>query len=159
MRDNRHTRAIPENVLAEALAKTSELAALLEPYLLALTPTERQEILKMGPKTLDFVEKAHGFAHTNPNVVLPFLDLDAFDADFADANGIWNLYTQARQIVDGLYDTQMIAGGEAYQSALLMYKSARAAAAQDIPGAKTVYDELKKCFPRTGRKKKSERTE
>jgi len=154
MRDNRHTRAIPENVLTEALAKTEELKALLKPYLLALTPKERQEIRKMGEKTLAFVEKSHEYAHTNPNLVPPFLQLDAFDADFADAHGIWTLHSKVSQITDGLYDTQMVAGSEAYQSALLLYKSVKSAAEQDIPGAKTVYEELKYCSPKPGRRKK-----
>jgi len=159
MRDNRHTRAIPESVLSDALTKASELAALLKPYLLALTPTERQEMLKMGSKTLEFVEKAHGYAHTAPIIVPPFMRLDDFDADYADARGFWTLHNVVSQIEDGLNDTQMAAGGEAYQGALLIYKSAKTAADEDVPGAKSIHDDLKKSFPRTGRKKKSEQPE
>jgi hypothetical protein len=45
----------------------------------------------------------------------------------------------------------MTAGSEAYQAALVFYKSVKMAAAQDIPGAKAVYEELKTRFPQTGR--------
>jgi hypothetical protein len=50
----------------------------------------------------------------------------------------------------------MIAGSEAYQAALMFYKSVKMAAAQDIPGAKAVYEELKTRFPQTGRPKRPE---
>jgi hypothetical protein len=58
---------------------------------------------------------------------------------------------------EGVDDTEMIAGSEAYQAALVFYKSVKVAAAQDIPGAKAVYDELKTRFP--GGKRKSGETE
>ena len=41
----------------------------------------------------------------------------------------------------------MTAGSEAYQAALVFYKSVKMATAQDIPGAKAVYEELKTRFP------------
>jgi hypothetical protein len=46
----------------------------------------------------------------------------------------------------------MTAGSEAYQAALVFYKSVKKAAAQDVPGAKTVYEELKTRFPGGKRK-------
>jgi hypothetical protein len=52
-------------------------------------------------------------------------------------------------------DTEMTAGSEAYQAALVFYKSVKLAASQDIPGAKAVYEELKTRFPRPGRPKGS----
>jgi hypothetical protein len=41
----------------------------------------------------------------------------------------------------------MVAGSEAYQSSLIFYNSVKMAARQDIPGAKAIYEELKKRFP------------
>jgi hypothetical protein len=43
MKDNKHVQAIPSTVLTQAQTKVQELAALLAPYLLALTPAD-------GPK-------------------------------------------------------------------------------------------------------------
>jgi hypothetical protein len=42
-------------------------------------------MLKMGDKSLAFVEKAHDYTHDNPNLVPSYLDLGAFDVDFKDA--------------------------------------------------------------------------
>jgi hypothetical protein len=157
MKDNKHVQAIPSTVLTEAQTKVQELVALLAPYLLALTPAERRELPKMGEKTIGFVEKAFDFARQNPYLLPPYLGIDAFGADFSDAHGLWTLLNAVRQLEEAIDDTEMIAGSEAYQAALVFYKSVKMAAAQDIPGAKAVYEELKTRFP--GGKRKPGETE
>jgi hypothetical protein len=151
MKENQHTQAIPSMVLTQAQTKIDEARALLALYMLALTPVERRELPKMGEKTIGFVEKAYDFARQNPNLVPPYLEVDAFGVDFADAHGLWTLLNTVQQLEEAVDDTEMIAGSEAYQAALVFYQSVKMAAAQDIPGAKAVYEELKTRFPRTGR--------
>jgi hypothetical protein len=151
MKDNQHVQLIPSTVLTQAQTKIDELRTLLSPYLLALTPTERHDLPKMGEKTLSFVEKAYDFARKNPAFVPPYLEVDAFGVDFSDAHGLWTLHNTMRQLEEGIDDTEMAAGSEAYQAALVFYHSVKMAAAQDVPGAKAVYEELKTRFPYTGR--------
>ncbi|MDR1867353.1 MAG: hypothetical protein LBQ77_03675 [Treponema sp.] len=157
MKDNQHVQAIPSTVLSQVQTKIDEAQTLLAPYVLALTPAERHELPKMGEKTIGFVEKAYDFAQQNPNLVPPYLDIAAFGADFSDAHGLWTLCNTIQQLEQGVDDTEMVAGSEAYQAALIFYKSVKMAAAQDIPGAKAVYDELKTRFP--GGKRKSSESE
>jgi hypothetical protein len=147
MKSNKHSQSIPAAKLEQAKAKIEEAADLLKPYLIALTPAERQEIPKMGPKTLNFVEKSHEYAHENPSLVPNYLEMSEFDTDFADAHGLWTLYNRITQLQEGISDTQMTAGSEAYQAALIFYNSAKVAASQGIHGAKAVYEQLKKRFP------------
>jgi hypothetical protein len=78
--------------------------------------------------------------------------MTAFGADFEDAHGLWTLVNSIRQLEENVGDTEMTAGSEAYQAALVFYKSATTAAKQDVPGAKTVYEELKTRFPGVERK-------
>ena len=118
---------------------------MLAPYILALPPAERHGLPKMGEKTISFVEKAYDFAGQNPGLVPPYLEIDAFGVDFSDAHGLWT-----RQMEEGIDDTEMIAGSEAYQAVLVFYHSVKAAADQNIPGAKAVYEELKTRFPQRG---------
>jgi hypothetical protein len=153
MKDNQHIQAIPSTVLAQAQAKIDEAKALLAPYTLALTPAERHGLPKMGEKTIGFVEKAFDFAKQNPNLVPLYLDVDAFGVDFSDAHGLWTLLNSVRQLEEGIDDTEMTAGSEAYQAALVFYHSAKAAASQDVPGAKAVYEELKTRFPQGGKRR------
>jgi hypothetical protein len=51
------------------------------------------------------------------------------------------------QLGEGIGGAEMAAGSDAYQDAFVFYKSVKTAAAQDIPGAKAVYEELKTRFP------------
>ncbi|MDR1218111.1 MAG: hypothetical protein LBK73_00700, partial [Treponema sp.] len=121
MKANQHTQAIPSTVLTQAQTKIDEAKSLLAPYLLALTPAERRELPKMGEKTIAFVEKAYDFARQNPNLIPPYLDVAAFGVDFDDAHSLWTLLNTAQQLEEGIGDTEMTAGSEAYQAALVFY--------------------------------------
>jgi hypothetical protein len=157
MKENQHVQAIPEKVLNDAQTKIDEVQVLLAPYMLALTSGERQGLPKMGEKTISFVEKAYDFARRNPNLLPPYLDMDAFGVDFTDAHGLWTLLNSVQQLEETIDDTEMIAGSESYQSALVFYQSVKLAASQDVPGAKAVYEELRTRFP--GGKRKSDSAE
>jgi hypothetical protein len=151
--EDKHANLIPVDVLAQIKSLLQQAGTLLLPYVTSLTPSERLAMAKMGEKTLSFVEKSHEFAAENPNLVPPFLDVAAFDIDFADAHNLWSLLLLTQQLHENVDDTAMVAGSEAYQFALVFYNSVKMAARQDIPGAKAVYEELKKRFP--GRKRKN----
>jgi hypothetical protein len=148
MQINKQRVNIPPDVMARAKALAEELRTLLEPYVYALTPTERHDLPKMGDKTFSFVKKAFEFSKENPEFCPPFLDRDEFAIEFTDAHDIGPLYVMLLQSVENLDDTRILAGSAAYRCALAFYNSVRQAAAQDVPGAKAVYEALKIRFPR-----------
>ncbi|MDR0757026.1 MAG: hypothetical protein LBF85_04175 [Tannerella sp.] len=150
--EDKHVTPIPPEVLAQAQAHIDETLTLLAPYLLPLTPTERRDLPKMGDKSLSFVEKARDYAHRYPQLCPSYLDMKAFDTDMSDVTGLRTVHIVAKQLASDIDDTVMIAGSEAYQAALVFYNAAKAAAAQNIPGAKEVYADLKTRFPRVKRK-------
>jgi hypothetical protein len=152
MKNDKHTTAIPEAVITQAHGQISAVIQQLAPHTIALTPHERQTMLKMGDKSLAFVEKAHDYAHDNPPLTPSYLDMTAFDVDFADAHGLWNLLTQIKQLEEAVEDTIMAAGSEAYHAALAFYHNVQAAAKDDIPGAKAIFEDLKTRFPGGKRK-------
>jgi hypothetical protein len=157
MKNDRHQDAIPEATLTQVYGQIEAVKTALAPYTLALTPQERRAMLKMGDRSLAFVEKTHDYARDNPTLVPSYLNMDDFDKDFSDAHGLWSLLTAIRQLEETVSDTIMIAGSEAYHAALAVYHNVQAAAKQDIPGAKAVYENLKPHFP--GNKKRSSDTE
>ena len=57
MKANAHLQAIDEQTIQAIVQKLDELLKLIEPY---VTPQERHDLPKMGPKTLAFVEKCQG---------------------------------------------------------------------------------------------------
>jgi hypothetical protein len=93
VKTNKHTTAIPEAAITQAHGQIAAVIQQLAPHTIALTPHERQTMLKMGDKSLAFVEKAHDYAHDNPALTPRYLDMTAFDVDFAYAHGLWNLLT------------------------------------------------------------------
>jgi hypothetical protein len=156
---NRHRTNVPKKEIEEITGKITEAIALLKSYLVTLTPNERQEMPKMGEKTLTFVVKAHEFATQNPELRPPFLNMEEFDIDFSDAQGLWGVCNLAQQLYENIDDIEMAAGSEAYQAALAFYNYVKLAAAQDVPGAKTVYNELKSRFPHGKQKSSEEKTD
>ncbi|MDR2130307.1 MAG: hypothetical protein LBP56_03935 [Odoribacteraceae bacterium] len=151
--DEKHVVTIPPEVLAQVQSHIDLALGLLSPYLLTLTLEERHILPKMGDKTLGFVEKALDYARHYPRLCPSYLDISAFGVDMTDATGLRAVYISAKQLSDGIDDTVMVAGSEAYRAALVFYKAVKAAAALDIPGAKEVYNDLKARFPSIKRKK------
>lgn len=153
---NIHTQMIPAEMLEKANQKIDELLGVLSPYLLSLTPNERMSMLKMGEKNLSFVEKSGELAANNPSLRPAYLDMDEFNIDVVDALGLRTLLNKLQQVTTSVDDTMMIAGGEAYNAALVFYASVKTAAEKNVPGAKTVYAELKKRFPGRGKAQNQE---
>jgi hypothetical protein len=147
MKNDKHTSAIPEATITQVHGQIAAVIQTLTPHIIALTPHERQTMLKMGDKSLAFVEKAHDYAHDNQPLVPSYLDMGAFDVDFADAHGLWSLLTLMKQLEEAVEDTIMAAGSEAYHAALAFYHNVQAAAKDDIPGAKAIFEDLKTRFP------------
>jgi hypothetical protein len=98
MKNDRHTSAIPEATITQVHGQISAVIQTLAPHTIALTPHERQTMLKMGDKSLAFVEKAHD----NSNLVPSYLDMGAFDVDFKDAHGLWSLLPLINQPVSSV---------------------------------------------------------
>jgi hypothetical protein len=144
--NDRHVTAIPAEVLIEVQGHIDSAKRALQPYALALTPDERRQLPKMGDRTLSFVEKAFDFAKVNPALIPPYVDMNAFAIDKSDATGLRALLNSAQQLEEYISDTEMVAGSEAYQAALSIYNTVKLYAAQDVPGARAMYEELKKFF-------------
>ncbi|MDR2466625.1 MAG: hypothetical protein LBD35_04455 [Prevotellaceae bacterium] len=157
--NDKHSLSIPVEVLSQVKDLVNQASTLLLPYVTPLTPAERRALPKMGDKTFSFVEKAHEFAVQNPTLCPQYLDMAAFDIDFADAHNLMTLNNSTLQLHEYTDDTSMVAGSEAYQAALLFYNSVKVASAHDVPGAKAVYEELRKRFPNPKRKHADTETE
>ncbi len=147
---NLFSTAIPDAALKKALGFFQQGAAELRPYLQALTPDERAAMLKMGAKTVAFVQKAYDYARNNPSFVPGFLDLDEFARDAAALSGL----APVQQLLDGLAldtdSTVMLAGSDAYAAALVLYNNIKFLAKNNQPGAQAAYDDLSQRFPGNG---------
>jgi hypothetical protein len=119
---------------------------ILKPYLIALTPTERHDLPKMSDGTLPFVQKCLDYCQSNPEFAPSYLDFSGLLADMKVYNQLMPIFRLAEQLENMLNDTTMEVGAESYVSALSYYNSVKMAANMNVPGAKAIYEDLKKRF-------------
>ncbi|GAT62971.1 hypothetical protein [Paludibacter jiangxiensis] len=147
--ENMISAEITAPTLTTVKTKTEEIRTLLANVLTTnLTAEERQNRLKMGEKTVAFVAKALEFATNNPTLVPSYLNLAEAKKDYALVTATMSVLQGLTTLQRGLEDTQMVAGSEAYDAALIFYSSIKNACHSNVPGAQAIYDELKKQFPR-----------
>lgn len=116
-----------------------------------LTAAERQASPKMGDKTVAFVSKALEYANENTTLTPPYLDIAEFQKDMDLIQQLQAVYRPLSVIVEGLDDTIMLAGSEAYSAALVFYKSIRIAKELNVAGTTLIHDDLKVRFPGRGK--------
>ncbi|MDR0313642.1 MAG: hypothetical protein LBI14_08585 [Treponema sp.] len=158
MKNNNHLTPIEEKTLETISKSIEKLRESISSHVTPLTPKERQKLPKMGDKTLAFVKKCYEFSRMNPDLCPKHIDLDVFERDYMDAQGLYATINMVKQLQENLVDTQMCAGSEAYQAALVFYNYVKLHAATNVSGAKAVYEELRKRFPRGRRRKLEEDT-
>jgi hypothetical protein len=155
MQANSHKQAIPEAVIsAVETAIDLQLQALAD-YATPLTAEDRRALLKMGPKTFQFVGLGHTLAEQNPQLVSKSFDMAAFTIDYQDAQGLAGLLNKSRQLTEILEDIVMTAGSDAHHYALEFYAEVKSAAARNVPEARAVYEQLKAVYPNKHRKRQS----
>ncbi len=145
---------IPTTVISEVTQKLQECKTLLAPYLQGLTSKQRQDMYKMGDKTVATVQKIKSYVDTNPEFVPSYMDKPEFLKDEAvvtQLNAITNL---AKQLYTDTSDTVMLAGSEAIKQALFYYGSVKEAQSKGVATAKPIYEDLSERFARKSSKPK-----
>ena len=127
----------------------SVLSQKLTPVLIKVSAEERRMIPKMGDKTVSFVTKVSEFATDNPALVPQYIDMSEMKKDIAVISVLRSIAGPLDTLCDLLNDTMLVAGSEAYISALAFYGSVKSATRLNEPGAEVIFNELKQQFPRT----------
>lgn len=145
---NKVAFSIKDQDLQTCLELVDKLCAILLPLLITLTPEERQEMLKMGDKTVAFVQKAYDYSVKNPDLVPPFMNVADMATDVKAIETLRRIFQPLSQLDDALSDTIFLSGSEAYAAALMFYKNAQHAAASNFVKAQTIYEDLAARFPK-----------
>ena len=144
--DNKVNSSIPEGVIAEATTKLTDVVNILKPYLIALSPTERHDLPKMSDGTLPFVQKCLDYCKSNPEFAPAYVNYNELTEDMKMYQQLLPIYRNVLQLENKLNDTSMQAGAESYVASLSYYNSVKNASKYDAPGAKAIYEDLKKRF-------------
>jgi hypothetical protein len=110
-------------------------------------------MLKMGDKTVSFVEKTLDYVRSNPEFVPAYMNVYEFEKDTIAVKNLVAMLNPIMQLEQGIDDTEMLAGSESYTAALIYYNSVKQAAKNNVPNAAAIYDDLSKRFDGQGKKK------
>lgn len=116
------------------------------PFLVGLTADERKSLNAIDVNNKAFAEDALNAAVNNATLVPGYISVPNMQSDltlFAQMDEISGL---ANQLCERIEDTKMLAGSEAYNTALSLYKSFGTAADAGVLGADSIVDKLKTRF-------------
>lgn len=120
------------------------------PFLLGLNLEERKKMLKISRANKLFVSDALEVARENPEVLPYYLTVEELEKDFTLFQQLNELLFPLEQLFERVRDTQMLAGSEAYQTSLVLYKLTRVAAEAGLPGMDTAHAKLSVRFEKQG---------
>ena len=129
-----------------------KLAALMDPQLMALTPEQRRTIQTMGDRREPFVAKVIDYTGRNPEFVPAYMDVPELRRDYEAVKQMTPYLRKLQQLASKLDDTLFMCGAEAYAASRQYYQSVKMAMDQNVPGAKTVYEDLRRQFESMGRR-------
>lgn len=120
------------------------------PFLIGLTNAERKAIPKIDVNNKVFVEDALTAINNNGGILPTYINAVEISKDLELFEQLDELVQLVGQLYDKLKDTQMLAGSEAYVSSLVAYKLFASAADAGLPGAESIYNQLKQRFTTEG---------
>ncbi|BAY90718.1 MULTISPECIES: hypothetical protein [unclassified Tolypothrix] len=115
------------------------------PFLVTLSNEERRRLLKMGDKSLAFVNNSVTAAQSNRDILPASFDVEELVRDYQLATALTELLTSIRQLNEQVDDTLLAVGSEAMTSSLTVYDYVKTAA-KKTPGLKTVAEQLGERF-------------
>jgi hypothetical protein len=120
------------------------------PFLIGLTVEERSTLPAIDVNNKVFTEDAINAGINNSAMLPAFLSVSSMQTDMMVFDQLDELIFVMKQILEKLEDTQLLAGSEAYTTALMLYKLFGAAADSGIPGADAIVTQLRARFAAQG---------
>ncbi len=127
----------------------------LTPYLHALTDSQRKGGVKMGDRSIAFVDKGDTYGKQ----FAPEMPASIKVADLSIHVNVVNMLSGYAKplatILRGTEDTMMIAGKVAMETSLNVYAAIKQAAHNGVPGTQAAFNDMKERFPGGSHKKKT----
>jgi hypothetical protein len=121
----------------------------IAPTRISMTAKDRMKLTKMGDGSHPFTEHALKHADRHPEFLPNYSTIEEFRND-------WTLTMQLKEIKNvvsllsrDVEDTYMAAGADSFAHAREYYNTTRRAAKNNIPGALTIFNDLKPRFIKT----------
>ncbi|MHC5718461.1 MAG: hypothetical protein ACYTX0_41890, partial [Nostoc sp.] len=122
------------------------------PFLITLSTEERRKLVKMGDKSLAFVNNSVTAAQSNREILPATFDVEELVQDYQLATALTELLISMQQLTEQVDDTLMAVGSEAMTGSLTVYDYVKTAS-KKTPGLKSVAEQLGERFKAIGRGK------
>ena len=124
------------------------------PFLIGLTMEERETLPAIDVENKVFTEDAITAGVNNMEMLPSFISVSFMQTDMTLFNQLDEVILLMKQFMEKLEDTQLLAGSEAYVTALMIYKLFGAAADAGVPGADAIVAQLRERFAEQGNNKR-----
>ncbi len=156
--NNRVTRAIDSANFMTITDWLLQIEKIFEPHTVGITPEEHMVLPKVNVDNKVFIEDCfiEMKVPTSKNFMPVFLDPLDLEIDLKMFNQCEELVSRLSAILTKVDNTRILAGSEAYSSALTFKKLADAAEAAGVPGADQTARKLRERFMGQGATQKPE---
>ena len=127
-----------------------EDAANIMPFLIGINSEERMRLPKIDGSNRLFVQDAIKVMKQNSSLMPTFVNIEELEKDFTLYEQLDTVLSFVNQLQEKLRDTQILAGSEAYSTALVAYRMFQMAADAGLAGMDSIVDELKQRFAGQG---------
>jgi hypothetical protein len=111
-------------------------------------------MVKVGPKSVDFVGKTLGYMRANPQWVPSYADVDALEKSWKAVETLRAIQQRLDRIRNVVNDTSLYSGSVTYDGTLAGYQNFKAAAKRNQLGAEIIVADLAPRFAAQGRVRK-----
>jgi hypothetical protein len=115
------------------------------PFLITLSVEQRRKLVKMGDKSLAFVNNSVAAAQSNRDILPASFDVEELVRDYQLTTTLTELLTSMRQLTEQVDDTLLAVGSNTMTSSLTVYDYVKTAA-KKTPGLKTIAEQLGERF-------------
>ena len=120
------------------------------PFLVGLTTEERIALPSINVSNKAFTEDAINAGVNNPALIPSYVSVVNMKNDMLLFTQLDEIIMMTKQLLEKMEDTQLLAGSEAYTSALTLYKLFGSAADAGVAGTDTIVTQLKQRFAGQG---------
>ena len=120
------------------------------PFLTKLSDGDRANLQMMYDGRKPFVEKCLDYASRNPDLRPEENIIEEGSKDLKLFSFLQSVENELSQILEMVRDTRQLAGSEAYDAGLKIYRKAKYNESNDVPGSKAIVEELGKLFKQGG---------
>jgi hypothetical protein len=146
---NQMSAQLPDEDLNEVLQAIATIRQKL-PFLVKLSPDDKKKTSMLDDGRIPFASKALDYASREASISPNPLLLEEAQIDSNLFGKLQKVDRELSRLSEMVSDTRMLAGAELYEFARVVYKMAKISASLDVPGTKSIVDDLGKLYATNG---------